>query len=159
MAEPAARRVVPIRPGRAAQRQRGFTLVEVMVALVIIAISLTTMAVTMGRMLTNASTLRDRTFASWIAQNKIVEMRAAGTIPKTGITSGEIDYAESEWAWSATVSETGVENLFRVDVSISRPGVEGRIKSVTGFIGEPVAPGAGNRIWTQGMPGTGDTRS
>jgi general secretion pathway protein I len=127
-----------------------------MVALVIIALSVTTMAITMGRMLSNATTLRDRTFASWIAQNKIVEMRAEGSIPKTGATSGEIDYASNEWAWRAVVSETGVEGLLRIDVAVSRPGIEGNIKAVTGFVGEPVAPGAGNRVWTRGLSGSGD---
>lgn len=132
-------------------RQQGFTLIEVMVALVIIALSLTGIAVTMGGMLNNATAMRDRTYASWIAQNKIVEVRAAGTIPETGETSGEVDYANGEWTWRAVVSETGIEDFYRIDVSVSRPGAEGDIRSVTGFAGEPVAPGLANRISIAGF--------
>ena len=62
----------------------GFTLLEVMVALLIIAIALTGVAEVMGAMLSNATTLRERTYASWIAQNQIVEIRASGTVPKLG---------------------------------------------------------------------------
>ena len=128
---------------------KGFTLIEVMIALVIISISLTGMAVTMGSMLDNATVLRERTYASWIAQNRIVEMRLAGTVPETGTTTGEVEYANTFWEWSAEVSETGVENLFRIDVEVSFPGAEGPIRKVTGFVGEPIAPGQSNRAWMQ----------
>jgi general secretion pathway protein I len=131
------------------KRNAGFTLIEVMVALIIVALALTTMSVTMGRMLDNATTMRDRTYASWIAQNKIVEMRAAGTIPEPGVNSGEEDFALGSWSWEATVSETGVENLMRVDVAVSRPGTAYTIKTVTGFIGEPAIPGLANNLWTE----------
>jgi len=134
------------------RRERGFTLIEVMIALVIIAISLAGMAVTMGGMLDNAAVLRERTYASWIAQNKIVEMRLANTIPETGTTSGEVEYANTFWEWRAEVSETGVENLFRIDVEVSFPGAEASIRKVTGFVGEPIAPGQSNRAWMQLAP-------
>jgi len=99
--------------------------------------------------------MRDRTFASWIAQNKIAEMRLAGVIPEVGESSGEVDYANTTWAWTANVSETGVENLLKVDVSVSYAGVDDRIRQVTGFIGEPVAPGQSNLAWDSGQPDRG----
>jgi len=126
-----------------------------MVALVIIAVSLTGMAVTMGAMLDNATTLRDRTYASWIAQNKIVEIRASGAIPETKTTSGDLEYAGSDWSWEATVSETGIEGLLRIDVAVTRPGFDGNVRSVTGFVGEPTLPGQANRIWISGSIGGG----
>ncbi len=126
--------------------QRGFTLVEVMVALVVVALSLTGIAVVLGNMLSNASWLKESTYASWIAQNKIVELRAANVYPETDETSGNVNFANSEWTWRAVVTETGIENLWRVDVSVSRPGGD-NIRTVTGFIGEPVPPGSSNSIW------------
>ena len=126
--------------------ERGFTLVEVMVALVVIALSLTGIAVVLGDMLNNANWLKESTYASWIAQNKIVELRAANEYPNTDETSGVETYANSEWEWRAVVTETGIENLWRVDVSVSRPGGD-NIRTVTGFIGEPVPPNAANSIW------------
>ena len=140
---------------RSRLRQRAFTLIEVMVALVIVAIALTGISVTMGGMLSNATTLRDRTYASWIAQNKIVEIRAAGTVPDTGESTGEVDYANSQWEWRAVVAETGVEDLLRIDVSVSQPGADTPIRTVTGFVGEPVLPGQSNRVWIGGAIGAG----
>jgi len=138
-------------------RDRGFTLIEVMVALAIVAFSLTAIAASMGQMIDTANAMRERTYASWIAQNEIAEMRLANVIPKVTSTSGEVDYAGTEWAWRAVVSETGVENLFRVDVTVSYAGSPDSIRTVSGFIGEPVAAGQSNRSWNRGSENTGAT--
>jgi general secretion pathway protein I len=117
------------------------------------------MAMKLVQMLNAANTLRDRTYASWIAHNKITEMRLANVLPEVSATSGETTYAGVEWAWRAVVSETGVENLFRIDVSVSFPGQEPIMRPITGFIGEPVPPGQSNRSWSQrriGFPGAPD---
>ena len=79
------------------RQQHGFTLIEVMVALTIVARSLTAVAATMNQMIDAANTLRDRTYASWIAQNKITEMRLANVIPEVSSTSGEIEFARNDW--------------------------------------------------------------
>ena len=135
---------------------RGFTLIEVLVALAIVSFALSAMGVTMVQMLNAANTLRDRTYASWIAHNKITEMRLRNVLPEVSATSGETTYAGVEWVWRAVVSETGVENLFRVDVSISFPGQDPIMRPVTGFIGEPVPPGLSNDAWTQRRQGSAE---
>ena len=134
----------------------GFTLIEVMVALAIIGLALLAVGSKMGQMVDTANVMRERTYASWIAQNKIAEMRLANVLPEVSSSSGEVDYVGMEWGWSAVVSETGVENLFRVDVSVSYAGSADVIRTVTGFIGEPVAPGQSNRAWLRRSQGSGE---
>ena len=136
---------------------KGFTLVEVMVALTIVAFSLTAIAASMNQMIDAANSMRERTYASWIAQNKITEMRLANVIPEVSSTSGEVEYANSDWAWRAVVSETGIENFYRVDVSVSHAGSEYIIRTVTGFIGEPVPAGRASQIWNRGLRTSGAT--
>ena len=138
------------------RRSPGFTLIEVMVALVIISLALAGVAASMGQMIDTANSMRERTFASWIAQNQIAEMRLAGAIPEVGESSGEVDYANTTWAWTARVSETGVENLLKVDVTVSYAGLDDPVRQVTGFIGEPVAPGQSNLAWSTGDPDRGE---
>ena len=53
------------------------------------------------------------------------------------------------------MSETGVENLLKVDVTVTYAGFDDRIRQVTGFIGEPVAPGQSNLAWSSGQPDRG----
>lgn len=126
---------------------QGFTLIEVLVALLILSVALAGIAITMGRMLTNAQLMQDRTYASWIAQNQLVQMRAEGTLPEPGSESGDVEFANGTWGWRAVISETGIENLLRVDVAVTRAGEDDTVKTVTGFIGEPTMPGRANALW------------
>jgi len=118
-----------------------------MVALTIVAFSLTAVAASMSQMIDAATAMQDRTYASWIAQNKVAEMRLEGSLPAVSTTSGEVLYGNIEWEWSAEVSETGVENFRRIDVSITHTGSDYVIRTVTGFVGEPIPPGLANQLW------------
>jgi general secretion pathway protein I len=124
---------------------RGFTLLEVMVALTIVSLSLIFVATSMSQMVFEAQTMRNRTYASWIAQNRIAELRLAPATPDVGASNGEVQFASADWSWRAVVSETGVEDLFRIDVSVSFAGSDDNIRTVTGFVGPPGAPGGANQ--------------
>lgn len=136
---------------------KGFTLVEVMVALAIVAFSLTAIAASMNQMIDAANSMRERTYASWIAQNKITELRMANAAPEASTSSGEVTYANSDWEWRAVVAETGVEDFYRIDVSVSHAGSEYVVRTVTGFVGEPGAVGRANQIWNRGQRSSGAT--
>jgi len=137
-------------------RSAGFTLIEVMVALTIVGLSLGAVAASVSQMVDAATTMRERTYASWIAQNRIAELRLANVVPEVSDTSGELEFAGIEWAWRANISETGVENLFRLDIEISYPGSDIAIRTVSGFIGEPGIPGASNRAWARNSEAIGE---
>jgi general secretion pathway protein I len=139
-------------------RCKGFTLIEVMVALSIVALSLTAVAASMVQMIDAANAMRDRTYASWIAQNKITEMRLAADTPEVSASNGEVDYANTTWAWRAVVSATKVEDLYRIEVGVSLAGSDDIIRSVTGFVGPPAPPGEANRVWTRTLSNRGVTQ-
>ncbi|MEX0977085.1 MAG: type II secretion system minor pseudopilin GspI [Woeseia sp.] len=138
------------------RRVRAFTLVEVLVALAIAALALSAVAAAVSQMVDAASSMRERTFAAWIAQNQITELRLSNVQPEVTETSGDVEYAGREWTWVATISETGVENLFRVDVSISAIDSDDVIRTVSGFIGEPVIPGQSNIAWSMNSQAVGE---
>jgi general secretion pathway protein I len=142
------------RPDR--RRSAGFTLLEVMVALSIAALSLTAVTAAMSQMVDAANSMRERTYASWIAQNKIAELRLSNVEPEVSEDSGEVEYAGLEWTWTSTISETGVENLYRVDVAVSFVDSDATIRTVTGFIGEPGMPGQSNIAWSAPLPAAGE---
>jgi general secretion pathway protein I len=131
-----------------------------MIALIIVALSLTAVAASMSQMIFQAKMMRDRTYASWIAQNRIVEIRLAPATPDVGASNGEVQYANVDWSWRAVVSETGVDDLYRIDVAVSFAGSDDNIRTVTGFVGPPGAPGEANRAWMRApalKPGSGAT--
>ena len=137
---------------------RGFTLLEVMVALTVASLSLFAVMASISQMVDTSSTIRDRTYASWIAQNKLVELRLQSASPEVGESSGEVDFADLEWRWEAVISETGVENLYRLDVDVFFAGDDDAIWRSSGFIGEPGIPGEANRAWQVGRQGRGETQ-
>jgi len=139
-------------------RTAGFTLIEVMVALAIAGLSLAAVAASVSQMIDAGSAMQERTYASWIAQNKIAEMRLANVIPEVDETTGEVEFADLEWGWRATVSETGVENLYRVDVAITYAGFDDVLRTVSGFIGEPGIPGESNRAWSLNTQDVGEEK-
>ena len=141
---------------RISSHERGFTLIEVMVALVVATLALVAVMASISQMIDAGTAMRDRTFASWIAQNRITELRLANVEPEVSETNGEVDFAGLEWAWTATVSETGVEFLYRVDVAVALAGSDDIIRTVSGFIGEPSVPGEANRAWAVGSQAIGE---
>ncbi len=138
-------------------RSSGFTLIEVMVALAIAALGLAAVAASVSQMVDAGTAMQQRTYASWIAQNKIAELRLANVVPDVSETSGDTIYADREWTWRATISETGVENLFRVDVRVGLADGDENIRTVTGFVGEPGVPGQSNLVWVRNSLAVGES--
>jgi general secretion pathway protein I len=103
---------------RARRGARGFTLIEVLVALAIVAIG---MAAVMGALTSSANTisyLRDKTFAQWVALNQIANLRLSGQQPPTGNSNGDTDFAGRSWHWRQEVVATQVPGVERIDVSV-----------------------------------------
>ncbi len=128
-----------------------------MVAMAIASLGLAAVAASVSQMVDAGAAMQQRTYASWIAQNKIAEMRLANVIPDVSESSGDTIYADREWTWRATVSETGVENLFRVDIQVGLADGDENIRTVSGFIGEPGGPGQSNLIWVRNSFAVGES--
>ena len=119
------------------RRQRGFTLVEVVVALAIVAIGMLAVFKTIGDTTHNVTELRDRSFAAWIADNRITEIRISGEMPSVEQTAGEVEFAGRRWHWITKVSQTQVQGLRRIDVSVRRDGDpdSASLVNLAGFVG------------------------
>src|SRR5689334_20258515 len=84
-------------PDRQRSASRGFTLVEVLVALAIVAFGMSALFTTVNQAVRTTSYLREKTLAQWIALNRIVEVRISGQKPADDKTEGEVEYAEQTW--------------------------------------------------------------
>lgn len=82
------------------RRAHGFTLIEVMVALVVIAFAMGAIIKAVSSNISNAAYLQERTLAHWVAMNKMAEMDVFDSWPTSGSTEdGEALMAGHEWHW------------------------------------------------------------
>lgn len=149
----ASRRARLHRSGRAS----GFTLIEVLAALVIVALGMLGVIEAVTLTARNGTYLRDKTLAHWIAMNLITERRLLREAPPVAESSDEIEFAGQRWRWSMKVSQTQVESLRRMDVSV-RPydaDESSSLATVTGFYGTAIGPAGGATLRWQGAQGTG----
>jgi general secretion pathway protein I len=98
--------------------QRGFTLLEVLVAMAVIAIALTAIIKTGGTATASTVYLKQKTYAHWVAMNRMSELQAEKNWPSVGSTSDTVELMGQEWEWTQKTTETVEPNLRRVEVSV-----------------------------------------
>jgi general secretion pathway protein I len=81
------------------KRQRGFTLLEVLIALVVVALALLALTRTAGGQVRSFESLRERTLAGWVAANVLSETRIATPLPPIGTRDGRTRLANRDWRW------------------------------------------------------------
>jgi general secretion pathway protein I len=143
---------------------KGFTLIEVLVALAIVAIGMFAVLQSVGSSADSAVYLRDKTFAGWIALNQLAQTRLSTQTPSVGSTEGELDYAGRHWRWRQEVSDGGFPGILRVDVSVQAadtPKGENAawIASVSGALGDALAPARLTSVYTEYTPAPEGTSS
>lgn len=120
------------------KRILGFTLVEVMVALAILAVASASLVKVASQALQQSGGLEERTIAYWVATNTLSEMR----LQRDQITLGErtevVIMAAREWEVSVSVSDTSDADLKRADVKVKLKSNSNvmSLASLTGFIGK-----------------------
>ena len=122
------------------QSAAGFTLIEVMVALAVVALGMLAVQTQMNRYAVTSVYMEQKTLASWIATNKITELSIDGIWPELGDEEEEVEFAERLWNCRTEVSETVVENLRRVDVSVSLQSDPERVLHKVSALVEPPVP-------------------
>jgi general secretion pathway protein I len=101
---------------RAHNSARGFTLIEVLIALAIVAMAVGALLGTLTSAASNISYLHEKTLAEWVALNRLTEIRIAQIMPDKGKRAGNTVMGGMRWQWEQEVVELPVKGMFRVDV-------------------------------------------
>jgi general secretion pathway protein I len=122
------------------QRLQGFTLLEVLIALAVLALAMGAAIKATSDYTSNQAYLRDRTLAMWVARNVLVEYQVKGEWLSVGERKGIREMGHQEWRWLARISQTEEAELRRLDVEVyplDSDDDENPVSVLSGFLLQP----------------------
>ncbi len=119
---------------------RGFTLLEVLVALAILALALMAALRAGAVAAQNAGEIRQRQLADWVAQDRLEEHRARRDWLSVGGGNGDAEQGGSRFRWEETINSTPNAQFRRIDIRV-RPADQPDGAPLAHIIGFLVKPG------------------
>jgi general secretion pathway protein I len=122
------------------QRLQGFTLLEVLIALAVLALAMGAVIKATSDYTSNQSYLRDRTMAMWVARNVLVQHQIEGEWLSVGEVKGTQEMGDQEWRWLTRISQTEESELRRLDVEVypvDSDDDENPVSVLSGFLRQP----------------------
>ncbi|WP_444904693.1 type II secretion system minor pseudopilin GspI [Microbulbifer sp. CnH-101-E] len=105
-------------------RQGGFTLVEVLIALVIFGVIAASVLRTMQSSVQRQRVMEERLAANWVAQQVLSQIRVQTPWPPIGEKKEEMSFAERDWEVTAKVEATSEERLRHIVIQVGYPDAE-----------------------------------
>lgn len=99
------------------KRRRGFTLLEVLVALVVVAVAVAALGRAGSQVLDGQAEMEERSLALWVADNALAELRLESGVA-TGRRQGTSEMGGRTWYWEMLIQPAPGEELLRVDVAV-----------------------------------------
>ena len=128
---------------------RGFTLLEILIALSIFAITSSALIGSMTRQISQATLMQEMTIAHWVAVNDLNQLRLSeesdlnlekqeDRLPRVGVRHTDVRMADRDWQLRVDVSSTENEDIHRVTIEVFREQdslTERSLAELTGVLG------------------------
>lgn len=115
------------------------TLLEVLVALFIFALTGTAIMKAASDHLTGVGQIEDITFATWVANNRLTRLHLDKTWPIKNNKKGEQDMAGRKWYWQQRITKTSDNDMVQVEVSVGLDEqYQESVTSVSTFIAKQI---------------------
>ncbi len=114
----------------------GFTLIEVVVALAVLAVGMTAVLYSSSQAANAGTFLKERTVAHWVASNRAAELSINNEWLEPGFSNGTETMAGQSWSWETEVQKTVVPELRLVTIRVTLDGEEKA--SLVTFLSRPL---------------------
>ena len=119
---------------KADRSQSGFTLLEVLIALLVLSLSLVALVKLAGLQADHLNRQRDLMLGQWVASNAVAELRLNG-VPELGEHNGQERLAGRDWIWHADVESTDLARLRRIELHVYADAVDDTpVTHLTAFV-------------------------
>jgi general secretion pathway protein I len=98
--------------------QKGFTLIEVMIALAVVAIGLMATLKAINEEVNGANMTRNKMLALWVLENKVSEIRLSANLPSIGTNQGQQILYSQTWQWQTNTTLTANPKIRKVEIAI-----------------------------------------
>ena len=102
--------------------KKAFTLLEVLVAMSVLAIGMLTLVKVSTQNTIQTGYLKDKTLAHWVAVNKMNEVKLESSWPDKGKSNGTITMANRDWYWKLKVTDYGKQSekvrILKIDIRL-----------------------------------------
>ena len=115
-------------------RSSGFTLIEILVALAVLAIALTAAAHSVGSAVDTTVALRERMLARWVAEDKLADLELRSVWPALDTTEGDAEMGGRKFHWVQEAGVTPYERMRRVELSVMPAGGKVALVRLTAFV-------------------------
>ena len=126
---------------RAVPAERGFTLIEILVALAILAVALAAGMRSVAQSTDAATLLKHRTLALWVAQNRLAVAQLATPWPALGAREGTAEQAQAKFVWRETVDGTPNPAFRKIEIVVADPQEpDYALARLVGYLGQSAGP-------------------
>jgi general secretion pathway protein I len=118
--------------------QQGFTLLEILVALSILAVSGVAVMKASAEHLSSLIVIKDMTYSSWVAENRMVEIQLEDKWPPKHNKKGKMEMAGREWHWRQEVEKVADKSMRKITVYVLAKAQDKEpIYQLSTFLGDP----------------------
>jgi len=115
-------------------KHHGFTLVEVLVALAIVAIAFTALIRVVGFSADTTAILQERSLALWVAQNRMARHQLDRVWPAIGTREGTDEMADQKWYWKEKITASIHKDIRQIDIEVGDAETKHVLASLVGAV-------------------------